>query len=663
VHIPLRLQIPSLIFTKALRKKDVRTSAKKVEKDSDDEASPKPETEEEEEDEMKKTRQAVINLVGVDAQRVANYLGIGGWIFGAFVKLAISVYFLFKIVGWIPLLVGILMLSLTMPANIYFTKIYLRAQDNLMKARDKKLEVVSEALGGIRQIKFSALEEKWEKKIMDSRMAELNVLWTAFRADIALVGVWLSAPVLINGGCLITYAFIQGGLTPAIAFTSISLLNKLGNTLAMLPEISTLAVDCWISAKRIGKYLNAPDKEVIATYGTTVSFENATLCWPTDDVEEDMFKLHDLNMDFPLGELSVISGRTGSGKSLLLAAILGEIELLKGKITIPRAPTHEERNDKAAHKGNWILPNAVAYVPQIPWIENCSFRDNILFGLPYIQERYDQVIQACALEKDLEILIDGDATEIGPKGINLSGGQCWRLTLARALYSRAGILLMDDIFSAVDAHVARHIYENGLTGPISEGRTRILVTHHMALCRPKTSYEVRLENGTTSYAGPVDELAKTEQLVPVDDNDEVLEIDDDVDTALDEVERTMSSTIARKLSRSSTNRDRRTSRRDSKRPVEGNGTAAPAKTPKKFVEEEDRESGHVSFAVYAHYLKACGGFWFWTIIITLFVIYQYLGIHRVGCLFMLSHTDLLRPGFCDYGRGKKSFIPPSAPPG
>jgi ABC-type multidrug transport system fused ATPase/permease subunit len=609
-----------------MRKKDVRGTGKKAQDQKSD--SGESAKDDDEDDGTKKSRQAVINLIGVDSNRIANYMGISGWLWGAVIKLIISVFFIQAMVGWIALFVGLALLALTIPMNIYFTNQYVGAQDDLMKARDKKLETVNEALGGIRQIKFSALEEKWEKKINDTRAAELDVLWRAFKADIWLVGIWLSAPLLVNGGCLITYSYLNGYLTPSVAFTTVTLLNKLGSTLAMFPEITTMAIDCFISAKRIGKYLEASEKQVIASPASQITFQHATLTWPADEVEEDAFKLHDLNLKFPTGHLSVISGRTGSGKSLLLAAILGEIELLSGAITVPKIPSHDERNDSNANKGNWVLPNAIAYVPQIPWIENCSFKDNILFGLPYDKERYDTVIKACALEKDLEILIDGDATEIGPKGINLSGGQCWRLTLARALYSRAGILLLDDIFSAVDAHVARHIYETALTGPISEGRTRILVTHHVGLCRPKTTYEVRLENGTIGYEGAVEDLERSLHLSASHHDDEVLEFDDDVETALEEVERRMSNTTTRKLSRSSTNR--KLSRRDSQRPVlNGNTDKKPAEIPKKFVEEEERESGHVSFRVYRYYLKACGGFWFWLITIVLFLIFQGLGIERV----------------------------------
>ncbi len=114
--------------------------------------------------------------------------------------------------------------------------------------------------------------------------------------------------------------------------------------------------------------------------------------------------------------------------------------------TFPRNHPSRNRHDSKANKGNWIIPEAIAYVAQIPWIENASIKDNIVFGLPYLEDRYKKTIEVCALKKDLEMLSDGENTEIGANGINLSGGQKWRVTLARAIYSRAGILVMDDIF-------------------------------------------------------------------------------------------------------------------------------------------------------------------------------------------------------------------------
>jgi ABC-type multidrug transport system fused ATPase/permease subunit len=647
----MRIQIPALIFSKSMHKKDVKGTGKKkdetVESEIESETSSLlkknnkiTEDNDDETDEIKKTRQGVVNLVGVDTKRMADFAMMGNYLFGAVIKLAIAFYFLYKIVGWQALLVGIAVQLLFLPLNIHFSKKYTVSQDMLMKARDRKLAVVNEALTGIRQIKFAALEEKWQKKIMGTRENELNSLWNAMFADVILISLWITGPVLLSAGCIVTHALIYGSLDPATAFTTISLLGQIEGTLSYIPELLTHGFDAWISTKRIAEYLAAPEKEVIAKDGDSIKFENATITWPADEIDDETFKLHDVNVEFPRGELSVISGRTGSGKSLLLSAILGECELLSGSITVPRSPSVAERNDKAANRGNWILPSAVAFVPQIPWIENCTLRDNILFGLPYDEERYNQVIEACALAKDLEILIDGDKTEIGPNGINLSGGQCWRLTLARALYSRAGILVLDDIFSAVDAHVGKHIYENALTGPISDGRTRILVSHHVGLCRPKTKYEVHLGSGGVEFAGTVEELENLRIANVInEENEEAVEVEDgdDIESTLntEEVQRRLS-TVSRKLSRSSANGAiyRITSKKDDSNNLVPIEEPTPKKNgapdPKKFVEEEERATGRVRTRLYLQYLEACGGIWFWLAVLALFLGYEALLLGRVS---------------------------------
>ena len=196
-----------------------------------------------------------------------------------------------------------------------------------------------------------------------------------------------------------------------------------------------------------------------------------------------------MSVCFPTGELSVITGDTGSGKSLLLNALVGDADKLSGLVCSP------------AQNPGWMskagAPSSdFAFVSQNVWIENATIRDNILFGLPFCEPRYQQTISACALVTDLAMLTDGDTTEVGVGGINLSGGQKWRLSFARALYSRASILVIDDIFSAVDAHFGLHMYNNALVGPLAKFRTRIIATHHIELCLAKAQYFIRLDRGS-----------------------------------------------------------------------------------------------------------------------------------------------------------------------
>jgi ABC-type multidrug transport system fused ATPase/permease subunit len=164
---------------------------------------------------------------------------------------------------------------------------------------------------------------------------------------------------------------------------------------------------------------------------------------------------------------------------LVLAAILGEVDLLSGHIEIPSS------NEK------------FGFVSQTPWLQNATIKDNILFGSALDETRYRKVLQACALETDLAALTKGDETHIGLRGVKLSGGQRARVSLARALYSDAQILVLDDIFSALDAHVSSKIFK-ALTGELSHGRTRILATHHMSLCLPQAKLVVQIKNNTMS---------------------------------------------------------------------------------------------------------------------------------------------------------------------
>lgn len=361
----------------------------------------------------------------------------------------VSIVFLVNLLGWSPVLIGFGVFLVAAPLNIWTSKRFTDAEDELMSVRDRKLLVVTEALQGIRQIKFSAQEDQWQDRIRGVRSTELKVQWKVFCYDTILIFCWLLGPILLSAIALAVYAIIHGTLSASVAFTSIAIFDSLEFTLAVLPEFIADGLEAWVSIKRLDEYLKAPERHDYKQKDKRVVFQDATIAWPSDTEgkpTQERFTLTNVNLSIPNGELTVISGMTGSGKSLLLAAIIGEADLLSGTVKAPQAPSVSERLDRKAGKNNWIIDSAIAYVAQIPWIENATVKENILFGLPFDKGRYDKVLDSCALRKDLEILDDGDKTDIGFNGINLSGGQRWRITLARALYSRAGILVLDDIF-------------------------------------------------------------------------------------------------------------------------------------------------------------------------------------------------------------------------
>lgn len=655
IQVPMTEQLAAVVFGKAVRKKDVKSVAKAEQAADADSAimlnagsgikgeDSVGQKDDDEDEEVTKSKQNTINLIGIDAKRIADFATYSYLIAGSVIKMVIAVSFLIKLVGVIPAVCGFVPPLLMTPINWFVAKKYGQCQDEIMRYRDQKMAVVTEALQGIRQIKFSALEAEWYEKIMKTRRKELQECWKSFMCDIGLIAIYIFGPTGMSAATLCTYAVLNGSLSASVAFTTLSIMEAIEMTMSVIPEIISNMLDALVSARRIQEYLDSAELEKSVQSGEQITFQQAKISWPSDqeeDQQDRVFSLENLNLSFEMGQLNVIAGKTGSGKTLLLSALIGEADLLSGRITMPDATTPQDRFDHKANKSNWILSSAVAYVAQIPWIENATLRDNILFGLPFDQRRYDQVIFACALTKDLEILQDGDMTDIGANGINLSGGQKWRTSFARALYSRAGILILDDVFSAVDAHVGSHLFENALTGELCKGRTRILVTHHVGLCLPKTRYLVLLENGQAIHAGSVEELRKqgalsdllvhdaTEQ--PKENNavtqDAELLIDDgghDLVRAETRTSRRLSSmhhdgTARHGLQRHASHATRASEMQD------GDEDKAHAK---KFTEEEARETGAIKLSIYASYLKACRGYVYWIFVFSLFLswIAVYLG--------------------------------------
>lgn len=345
VGIPIYEQLSAVIFGKSMRRKDVKaTSKKNANLESNDDvlinkaAGPKdedraPDDGNDNDEETAKTRQQTINLVGVDSKRVCDF-SIFGQIFpskfvtlhtrvhfaqiysGSAVKLLCAGIILVYLVGWIPLVAGMAVPALVTPLNIFASKNYAKAQDDLMKVRDQKMALVTEALQGIRQIKFSALEGQWNKRVMDIRLKELRTQWRVFRFDTTLIGIWILSPVLLAAVTLTVYTIIHKELTASVAFTTLSVFEAIEMTLSVIPELTTDFLDAKVSVERIEKFLESPEIEQRISPGKTIIFKDATVAWPSDEDEEEdaRFQLHGLNVYFPAKELSVISGRTGSGK-------------------------------------------------------------------------------------------------------------------------------------------------------------------------------------------------------------------------------------------------------------------------------------------------------------------------------------------------------------
>ncbi|GKZ24293.1 hypothetical protein AbraIFM66951_011183 [Aspergillus brasiliensis] len=467
ITVRLQEQLSTVIYDKALRCRAVNNAGADAQSTGSS-ASP--------------SSQGTMNLVAVDAKKVADFSAVAFHLYEAPLKLVIAAISIGRLLGPQCLLVGGLVLFLVSAGNIYSVREFSRQQRGLLKSRDSKMGVINEVLQGIRQVKLSSLEEKWEGRINDSRGKELHNQWQVYKWELLMFVAYNITPVAVSAACLGTYALLHEDMPASLAFTSVSLLGAIETPLAVLPQILLNATGAQISLRRIERFLRSPDRDVDIAPADGVVLDQATICWNENQYTK-CFTLKDMSLTFPSGALSIITGPSGSGKSLVLAAILGECEFLQG--CVRRSPSL-----------------AVAYVAQEPCLKDGTIRENILYGLPFQQDRYRRVLFACSLDSDIDNLMLKDETQMDDQGSNLSGGQKWRISLARALYSDAEIIVLDDIFSSIDSHTAQHLYQYALTGSLAEGRTRILATYHLELCLPRAEYVVALDTNGLQYAGP-----------------------------------------------------------------------------------------------------------------------------------------------------------------
>ncbi|KAF9120403.1 hypothetical protein BGW39_011397 [Mortierella sp. 14UC] len=380
-------------------------------------------------------------------------------------------------------------------------------KDKLM-VMDERVRLTTEILAAIKIVKLYGWESAFKQRIMDARERELLALKRLGVIFAIMSIVFTSSTLIMSLLTLSVYAawggdgFSHGELTPQTVFVSMTLFSMLRTPIGELSETVSNTISVIVSSNRIKKFLLLEEVDVTsilrdpeAPVNLTVpmvTVEEASFSWTKEPIVTDTQNygmennpdestrpllpsmgengqepqttpanwrptLQHISLSMVRGSLTAVVGRIGQGKSSLLSAILGEMYTLQGRVSIH---------------------GRVAYVPQHAWILNASVRDNILFGEPYDESRYHQILHSAGLEPDLAILPAGDQTEIGERGINLSGGQKQRVSLARAAYADADIYLLDDPLSAVDAHVERHLWIQ-LLGPegMLKGKTRILVTH------------------------------------------------------------------------------------------------------------------------------------------------------------------------------------------
>ena len=448
----------------------------------------------------------VVNLMSTDTYRVDQASGMFHLVWTAPVAITITLVVLLINLTY-SALAGFALLVIGIPLLTKAIKLLFKRRRAINKITDQRVSLTQEILQAVRFVKYFGWESSFLERIGQIRKREIRAIQLLLTIRNAINAVSMSLPIFASMLSFITFSLSNHDLVAAPIFSSLALFNSLRMPLNLLPLVIGQVVDAWSSIGRIQDFLIAEEQNDDFIWDMegkrAVSLEHADFTWErtvTQDPEKkasqkaskkqimdvkdaekaaargtsdadlkggedssstltqvEPFKLHDLELSVGRNELIAVIGGVGSGKSSLLAALAGDMRRTSGSV---------------------VMGATRAFCPQYAWIQNTSVRENILFGKPYERKWYDAVIDACALRPDLEMLPNGDMTEIGERGITVSGGQKQRLNIARAIYFNSEIVLMDDPLSAVDAHVGRHIFDNAICG-LLKGKCRILATHQL----------------------------------------------------------------------------------------------------------------------------------------------------------------------------------------
>ncbi|KAI9729959.1 MAG: hypothetical protein M1834_006157 [Cirrosporium novae-zelandiae] len=406
----------------------------------------------------------IVNHMAVDQQRLADLTQYGQQLWSAPFQIFLCMLSLYNLVG-LSMLAGVGAMIIMIPINGLIARLMKTLQKQQMKNKDARTRLMTEILNNMKSIKLYAWTVAFMKKLNYIRNdLELMTLRKIGASQAFANFTWSTTPFLVSCSTFAVFVLTQDRpLSTDIVFPALTLFNLLTFPLTVLPMVITAIIEASVAVSRLTTYFTADELQndcvirrgpVQRTGEESVRIHDATFTW---NKHEDRTALENISLSVRKGELCCVVGRVGAGKSSLLQSVLGDLWKINGGV---------------------VVRGAVAYVAQSPWVMNASVRENIVFGHRWDPQFYELTIHACALTDDFQTLPDGDQTVVGERGISLSGGQKARLTLARAVYARADIYLLDDVLSAVDQHVGRHLINNVL-GPdgLLNGKTRILATN------------------------------------------------------------------------------------------------------------------------------------------------------------------------------------------
>ncbi|KAL3738259.1 hypothetical protein ACJRO7_019740 [Eucalyptus globulus] len=429
----------------------------------------------------------IVNYVTSDAYRIGEFPYWFHQIWSTSLQLCLALAIVYYAVG-LATLAALTVLILIVTVTSPLAKLQLKYQRKLMEAQDKRLKAIAEALANMKVLKLYAWEKHFKKVIEELRKDESEwiaaVLW---QKGCYIVLFW-SSPVLVPASTFWACYFLGIPLTASNVFMFLASLRIVQEPIRLIPDVVGSFIQAKVSLSRIAEFLDAPELENKPTkqqrdnevLEMAVFLDSREISWESCTCKAT---LRNIKLSVRKGEKVAICGEVGSGKSTLLAAILGEVPHIDGMVHVL---------------------GRMAYVSQTAWIQTGTIQENILFGSALDPVKYREVIQKCSLAKDIEMFPFGDQTQIGERGVNLSGGQKQRIQLARALYQDAAVYLLDDPFSAVDAHTAMSLFNEYVMEALS-GKTVLLVTHQVDFL-PAFHSILLMSSGQIVSAGSYDQL-------------------------------------------------------------------------------------------------------------------------------------------------------------
>ncbi|XP_034938713.1 multidrug resistance-associated protein 4-like [Chelonus insularis] len=453
----------------------------------------------------------VLNLLSNDVSRFDNLFLFIHYLWIMPFQGIVTAYLIWQNVGLATLAGIFVMIIQTIPLQLCLSKWIYKFRGKVAVRTDERVRLMAEIVGGIKVIKMYTWEKPFQHLVALAREYEIDILTIVSYLRGFSYATYVFSERVGTFFTIMIFVLNGNNVSADVVFSVAQHMHKLQLTMAIFCPLAIASIaECLVTINRLEDFLLLEENRPLTISAsatnnkTIIQIKEMSASWVEKLIANT---LHDINITIESRQLCAFVGPIGAGKSSLLLLILGELN---------------------ANRGHVIVRGEVSYASQEPWIFAGSVKNNIIFGQPYDDKKYQKVIKACSLIKDFNQLPQGDKTLVGENGAGLSGGQKARINLARAVYRDADIYLLDDPLSAVDTHVGRRIFDDCIKELLKD-KTRILVTHQIQYLK-EVDFIVMLNNGVIQKQGIYKDFDKEHfEILHSNSTDETNEMNDDGD--------------------------------------------------------------------------------------------------------------------------------------